>query len=234
MDGHPPESIRGLIFDVGDVLYDGSLWRRWLLKLLARMDIHKPYDDFYREWEREYYPRACLGQGDTSSVLRQYLADLGLCPGQVDEVSRAAGARERNGLNQPQPFFGVRRTLAYLKHNDFALAALSNTELTECDLRHRLAGMGLDEFFDVVVSSRNSGAVKPQPAAYRAVMDRWQLASDDVAFVGHDADELAGAAESGLATIALFHQPHVQACWRLDDFEQLCHLAFARPLARAA
>ena len=233
MDGRIPESLRGLIFDVGDVLYDGSLWRRWLLQLLARMNVRKPYAEFYWEWERKYYPRACLGHGDFTDVLRQYLGHLGLCPGQIDEVCRAALARERNVEHEPRAFFGVAQTLGRLQEAGYSLAALSNTELDEVDLRRKLALMGLDRFFDLVVSSRNSGAIKPQPQAYRAVLDRWPLQAEEVAFVGHDGEELQGAAEAGLVTIAVFHDPSVEADWRIDEFTNLSQLALA-PLLRAA
>ena len=234
MDGQLPGSIRGLIFDVGDVLYDGSLWRRWLLNLLARMNVHKPYTEFYQEWEHEYYLPACLGSGNNWVALQIYLKDLGLCPGQVDEICLAAQAREKNGLNRPQPFRGVRHTLAYLSNLGISLAALSNTELPEAELRQRLDTMQLGDYFDVVVSSRNCGAIKPQPGAYRAVLDRWQFDPAEVAFVGHDVEELSGAANVGLSTIAVFHEPQVVADWRLDDFPQLCFVTASQSLSRAA
>jgi FMN phosphatase YigB (HAD superfamily) len=222
-----------LIFDVGDVLYDGSLWRRWLLQLLARMNVHMSYAQFYREWEQQYSTQACLGHADYWQVLREYLTDQGLCEGQADEVCRAASTREKRGENQPRTFRGVARTLGMLRASGYRLAALSNTELEECQLRRKLARMGLDSFFGVVVSSRNSGAVKPQPEAYQAAMDTWPLAPHEIAFVGHDADELHGAAQCGLATIALFHEPHVAADWRIDDFADLSQL-LGTPQLRAA
>lgn len=30
----------GLLFDMGDVLYDATVWRRWLLQLLHKMGLH--------------------------------------------------------------------------------------------------------------------------------------------------------------------------------------------------
>ena len=233
MDGLPPTSLRGLIFDVGDVLYDGSLWRRWLLQLLARMNVRKTYAEFYREWEQQFYPRACLGQQDYWQTLRHYLSHLHLTDGQIDEVCRAAFARERNGDNTPRAFNGVAPTLGKLKASGYSLAALSNTELTERELRQKLAAMGLETYFSVICSSRETGLVKPQPEAYAAVIDRLPLASHEVAFVGHDADELHGAAQSGLATIAVFHEPQVTADWRLDDFADLQRL-LGKPQLRAA
>ena len=61
-DPSPP--VSGLLLDVGGVLYDDSVWSRWLLKLLTRLGLHTHYTPFFRMWQREYCPRIKRGECD--------------------------------------------------------------------------------------------------------------------------------------------------------------------------
>ena len=46
------EPISGLLFDMGDVLYDATVWRRWLIQLLRRFDLHLDYTTLFKSWDR--------------------------------------------------------------------------------------------------------------------------------------------------------------------------------------
>src|SRR3981081_3849051 len=46
--------VKGLVFDMDDVLYDATLWRRWLLQLLGRLGLKADYHTFYRTWDAEF------------------------------------------------------------------------------------------------------------------------------------------------------------------------------------
>jgi FMN phosphatase YigB (HAD superfamily) len=54
------------------------------------------------------------------------------------------------------------------------------------------------------------------------------LPADRVAFVGHDAEELAGAARVGLATIAFNYDPDARADVFITRFRQLLSLVSLR------
>ena len=45
----PPHfrNVRGLVFDMGDVLFDATVWRRWLLQQLQRMGLQAGYRSFF-------------------------------------------------------------------------------------------------------------------------------------------------------------------------------------------
>jgi FMN phosphatase YigB (HAD superfamily) len=51
-----------------------------------------------------------------------------------------------------------------------------------------------------------------------------ELPADRVAFVGHDAEELAGAAALGMPTIAFNYDPDAQADVFIASFQQLLPL----------
>ncbi len=232
--GPRPLQVRGLVFDMGDVLYDATLWRRWLLKLLARMDIHAPYRSFYRVWDRDYLPAVHRGQRDYHEAFVAYLQTQGLSRGQIEEVEAASLARRRELLATLRPLPGVRETLFQLQTAGFSLAVLSDSESSAKELRERLARLGIDHAFDAVLSSLDLGVTKPAALGYRTALEALQLPAHQVAFVGHDAEELAGAAAVGMASIAFNYDCEVAADLYLKRFEELLQFVEYRPSLAAA
>ena len=96
-------NVVGLIFDAEDVLYDSTVWRRWLLQLLVRMGLQTDYRSFYCAWEREYLDEVNCGRREYWEALCDYLQSAGLLPGQLDEVMAAGQARSRQIQQQSFP-----------------------------------------------------------------------------------------------------------------------------------
>jgi len=69
----PAPPVSGLLFDVGGVLYDDTVWSRWLLKLLTRLGLHTSYTPFFRVWQREYLQRVTCGELEYWQALRLFL-----------------------------------------------------------------------------------------------------------------------------------------------------------------
>ena len=93
----PAPSVAGLLLDVGGVLYDDTVWLRWLLKLVTRLGLHTHYTPFFRVWQREYLQRITCGELEYWQALRLFLRSAGLSHGQIDEVE-AAGSRTAPGM----------------------------------------------------------------------------------------------------------------------------------------
>ena len=85
----------GLIFDMGDVLYDATVWRRWLIQLLHRMGLNTRYRSFFKVWEREYLDDVHRGLRDYGEAFQAFLLAAGLSRGHIDEVVAASHARKR-------------------------------------------------------------------------------------------------------------------------------------------
>ncbi|MFP3897634.1 MAG: HAD family hydrolase [Anaerolineales bacterium] len=81
----------------------------------------------------------------------------------------------------------------------FRLAVLSNaTDALEDALHHRY---GVRDRFETVVSSACVGMVKPEEGIYRKVLDRLQLAPQEVVFVDDRAENVTAAAALGMHVI---------------------------------
>lgn len=216
--------VRGLVFDMGDVLYDAGAWRRWLARLLARLGVDIDRNTLFRIWDQQYLDAVHRGIRPYHEAFAAFLHQLGLTSGQVDEVLAASWARKRALESQVLPITGVLPALAELAAMGMRLGALSDSEHPAAQLRRLLARLGLEKYFSSVVSSRDLGETKPAPACYQASLAALGLRPAEAAFVGHDAIELAGAARLGMATIAFNFEPDAVAdvyLFRIDALPAL-------------
>jgi HAD superfamily hydrolase (TIGR01509 family) len=229
-----PRPVAGVLFDMGGVLYDDTAWRRWLLRVLGQLGLQTNYRSFFRVWDREFLVAVHRGQCDFCTTFRNFLRAVGLSRAQIDEVEAACQARRREVEATIRPLPGVKTTLTRLRQAGLVLAALNNSEHTSAVLAERLERIGLDGQFARVVSSIDLGQTKPDPTCYRAALEGMALPAEQVAYVGHDSEELAGAAQVGMPTIAFNFDADAQADVFLARFEELADLVEVRlPYAAA-
>ena len=101
------------------------------------------------------------------------------------------------------------------------LGVLSDSDRPGAELRGQLDRFGLHFPFASVVSSLDLSETKPHPLGYRTALEEMGLRAEEVAFVGHDTLELAGAAACGLGTIAFNFDAEAKADVFIARFEEL-------------
>jgi FMN phosphatase YigB (HAD superfamily) len=96
-------------------------------------------------------------------------------------------------------------TLDRLKRYGHRLAVISNTTQSSAqDMTVALGRLGLDRFFDVVVTSYDVGVEKPDPAIFRHALGRLGLTAAQAAMVGNDISaDVGGAAALGMITFLI-------------------------------
>lgn len=226
--GRLPRAISGLLFDMGDVLYDATLWRRWLLRVLSRLGLHTNYRSFYHVWDHDFLDDVHRGRREFSEAFGAFLRSAGLSAGQIDEVKAACQARRGQWEQTARLLPGVKATLTKLHASGVVMGVLSDSEHPAVVLLERLRRLGVGDFFKAVVSSTDLERIKPDPVCYRTVLEAMELSAEQVAFVGHDTEELAGAAKAGLSTIAFNYDPDAKADVFLARFEELLQLVTPR------
>jgi FMN phosphatase YigB (HAD superfamily) len=78
----------------------------------------------------------------------------------------------------------------------FRVGAVTDTSvMTEADVRAALAGSGLEEHLEVIITSVDVGAAKPDPRGLRRAIEQLGASPATTLFVG-DAEVDAGAAEA--------------------------------------
>ncbi len=232
--GRLAQTVSGVLFGMGGVLYDDSVWRRWLLRLLGQLGLHTNYRSFYRVWDREFLKAVQSGQTELCQAFRIFLRSVGLTPAQIDEVEAACQARRRRLEESTRALPGVKATLARLYQSGLTLGVLANSEHPSEVLQERLERMGLGGLFQVVLSSLDLRRTKPDLACYRTALAALKLGSHEVAYVGNESDELAGAARVGLYTVGFNYDPDAQADAFIARFEELAEVVEPRrPMAAA-
>ena len=215
------KAVSGVLFDMCNILYDDTVWRRWVLMLLSRLGLSTNYCSFFRLWDREYLDEVHRGRRDFRQAFASFLQCAGLSSGQIDEVEAASHARCRQLEALCRPLPGVRNTLWRLHQQGFAMGVICNSEHNALALRGRLHRFGIEKMFPTVVSSIDLNSCMPEADAYLAALRSMKLPPDKVAFVGHDHLELSGASAVGMPTIAFNYDPDAQADVHISRFEEL-------------
>jgi HAD superfamily hydrolase (TIGR01509 family) len=215
------KSVRGLLFDLDDVLCDNTVWRRWLLKLLTRMGLATHYHSFFRLWQDEYLDAVHRGRCEFEQAFRMFLRSAGMTPGQIDEVQAASQARRLELDAGARPLPGVLPTVSRLHGAGLVLGIVSNSDKTSAELKSRLASWGLTNYFRTVVSSIDLGQTKPAAVCYRTALAAMNIPAAETAFVGHDTVELSGARKAGLKTVAFNYDADAMADVYLERFDEL-------------
>lgn len=226
-DFKPPprfRNVRGLVFDMGDILFDATVWRRWLLQQLHRMGLQTTYRSFFQVWDRDYLDSVHRGERDYAEAFQSFLRDSGLTLSQVEEVILASNQLKREFEQDVRPFPGVRATLERLHAVGMRMAVLTDSESPAATIEARLAKLGIGSYFSAVVSSADLKQTKPARLCYDTAIARLKLTAAQTAFIGHDNDELIGARKAGMPVIAIHYERNATAEVFLRRFDGLLPL----------
>jgi HAD superfamily hydrolase (TIGR01509 family) len=197
------KGIEAIVFEPAGVLYDSTLWWRWLLSLLARLHPTCPADEFERRWQAEYLPAVQTGRRELAEAFEACLAASGYARCQIDELTAAAIVRRRELELEVHPLPGVSAALARLRAAGFRLALTCDSTSPPDELGARLARYHLEGSFEVVQCSIELGRIKPDVLAFQAIEQRLNLAAEQLLFVGCRPGDLAGAAACGWSTLMI-------------------------------
>lgn len=220
-----PARFDGIIFDVGDILYDASVWRRWLTRSLQDQGVDVTYPQLVERWEALLVDVYC-GRAAYWDRFDALILNLGIAEDGVSAIREAAQQKAGDVQKQRDPMPGVPDTLRTLNEQDVKLGALSDTESGESKVRSLLKQLGIEEYFNAVVTSVDIGVAKPDPKAYTAAASALHTDVERCAFVGHDIDELQGAQQAGLYSIAYNYHPDAPADVYLEQFSELVNVVF--------
>ena len=230
-EGAAPRHVpSALLFAFENVLYDATVWERWLVRLLRHMRVSIDHHAFGQRWEREFLPEIHCGRREFDEAFLACLGQLGLSRGQIDEVAAASQGRRQQLLKGARPLPHVRQTMAALAQNDVALGLLADSDLSAAEIERHLTRLGFGSPFVFVLSSVDLGFTKDEPEGYRAAVARFGKPASDVAFVGSQPRHLNTAAQLGMSTIAFNYDERSLADLYVRRFDELATLVKQWPL----
>ncbi len=218
-----PLSLCGIVFDVPDVFYDATLWRRWLFQLLARVGSVTSYADFNRAWELQLVD-VHRGRREYAEALQSLLLSHGLTWAQVDEIEAACRIKRQKLEADVRPLLGVVPVVEELNRRGIPLVAWADVPHTSAKLAQRLERLVPAARFAAVHTSFELEAVQPAEECYRAVVESLQCQPSEALYVGHDTEHLASAANAGLKTVAVNYDETARADFFLSRLEELISL----------
>ncbi len=212
---------------MGDVLFDATVWRKWLHREILNLGFTFTYEKLFEQWDAMLVD-VCLGRKDYGLALNDFFRNIGLTVPQIRELNRRSLRMKEEAEKKRVLFPGVSETLAVLKKGGISCALLSDTESTESKIRSMLDKLHINRFFSVVVCSIDIGHVKPSPQSYRLTLDRMGVSANKALFVGHDDDELKGAQEIGITPMAFNYAGTLFSKNAIASFDEIPEIVFGR------
>ena len=147
--------------------------------------------------------------------------------GKVDWKILASGivAYRRSKAGALETYPGVKATLIQLKSQGIRLAILSDAPRMNAYIR--LASLRLLDFFDIVITTDDTGVHKPDPKAFETVLKALQLPANEVLMVGYWPErDIQGAKAAGMKTCyarygAVRKGDEIPADFALNAFREL-------------
>jgi HAD superfamily hydrolase (TIGR01509 family) len=216
-----------VVFDVENVFYDATSWRRWLFRLITRMGVFSHYRPFFRVWDRDFLVDVQRGRKDYWDAFREFLQAIGMRSAQIDEVLAAATMQYLHGERDIRLLPDVRSTISQLRSRGLSLGVLANSHYPSAQLTRKLERLGVRSYLQSVVCSLDVRDVMPSPECYETALDGLGQTAEKTVFVAADTAALTGAAAVGMNTVAFNHDPDATADIYLDRFSQLLALTAA-------
>lgn len=206
-----------LVFEAENVLFDATLWRRWLHQLLARFGVQAEYESFFDRWDREYLADVHRGRREFNEAFQSYLLASGLTPAQFDEIEAASTAKRRDLAASTRLLPGVRSALWQLHGAGYRLAVLTNDERSSSQIAAQLERVGLRGLFHTVLSSFDLERTIPEPAAYATLLSSVEEPGERTVFISSCPRSLAGASAVGMRAVSIGSHPTAAASVRFES-----------------
>ena len=181
---------RALLFDL-----DGTLAETDSLHLPTWVDAPQPYGV---EVDEEFYRDRISGRS-TAEIVRELLPDL------TDEQGRSIGeAKEasfRERVSELEPLPGLVDFVIQGREIGMRIALVTNAP--EENVETILLALKLRDFFDVVVLADEVEAVKPDPAPYRAALEKISVPAEVALAFEDSVSGISSSVAAGIPTVGI-------------------------------
>ena len=181
---------RVLLFDL-----DGTLAETDSLHLPTWVEALMPHGI---EVDEAFYRENISGRAN-AEIVGDLLPNLSEREGRDIVEAKEAGFRERAGELQPLP--GLLDFLDRVKERGLKTGLVTNAPGE--NVGAVLPALRLDDYFDAVVTSEEAGAGKPDPAPYRAALERLRAEAGEALAFEDSVSGIASALGAGIPTVGI-------------------------------
>ena len=181
---------RALLFDL-----DGTLAETDSLHLPTWVDVLEPYGVRVDE---EFYRQSISGR-NTAEIIRDLLPELS------DEENRSVGdakeARFRERATELEPLPGLLGFVAWGRERGMSIVLVTNAP--EENVESILLALELRDFFDAVVLADEVEAVKPDPAPYKAALEKLGISAEEALAFEDSVSGVSSSVAAGIPTVGI-------------------------------
>ncbi|MCA9215256.1 MAG: HAD family hydrolase [Planctomycetales bacterium] len=211
-------TLKAVIFDLDDTLYDHLHSARFGLQQLARrypamesVSIQE-LEDRYSDALEAVHLRLLSGEVDQQEArtIRMQQLFSSFCISVDDDTAFAEYRQFRADYDSVcQVVAGSHELLSCLMERGYQLAIMTNNLVSE--QIPKLRQLDLEQYFDVVSISEDVGVAKPHPKIFEVTLERLGLHRHEVVMVGDSlASDIAGAIGVGMPTVWLDRRPDLK------------------------
>lgn len=192
-------ATKAIIFDVDNTLIDFMERKRLVIsesvKAMIDAGIDETYEKLHKEFNEFYWSHGIENQKIFQEFLKQKFGKIDY---RVLAYAILAYRKASNGLLHPYP--GAKSTLIALREKGFKLAILSDAPRLEAYLR--LCAVGLDDFFDIILTKDDVKVTKPHKKGFMAIAKKLKVKPEECLMVGDNLSrDMGGAKSLGMKTI---------------------------------
>lgn len=204
---------KAVIFDIDDTLIDfverKKLIIRESVKAMIDAGINEDFDKLHDDFSDFYWK---TGIEDQRIFEKYFMHKYGKIDYKVLAYAIIAYRKTSTGLLRPFP--GAKSVLVYLKEKGLKLAILSDAPKLEAYLR--ICGVGLDDFFDIIITKDDTSVTKPDKKGFLMVAEKLGVKPEECVMIGDKFfKDVAGAKALGMTTI------HAKYGWCNEDFNEV-------------
>jgi HAD superfamily hydrolase (TIGR01509 family) len=182
--------LKALLLDLdGTIAETDSLHRPTWVEVLRPHDI---------EVDEEFYRERISGRAN-AEIVRDLLPDLSDDEGREIFEAKEAAFRERAMELEPLP--GLLDFLELGREQGLSIVLVTNAPKENVEAI--LLALELKTYFDAVVLSDEVGAVKPDPAPYRAALKKLDIEPEEALAFEDSTSGIASAVGAGIPTVGI-------------------------------
>ena len=190
-----------------------------LMEALAEQGLifsKEPARSLYLTLQEQTFAGALSYQGMVHELHHQLGLGSRISPAYLDQLIQRFSAEIEVDPDLPH-------TLRELRLRGVRVGMITNSIHPAKVKAQWLKTAGVADLFDLLLSSVEEGCKKPSPEFFHRFAARMTLPPGGVAFLGHDPEEIRGAREAGLVTVALTC-PVAPADFHIRQFRELLEL----------
>ena len=210
--------LKGVLFDLGGTLVyiDNDPYFRSdyisgrVNKLLEPAGIHLTNEqltetaiEHWHKLKAEYFSR-----GEDFKLIEytsSFLKEIGFTEDSIVQASQQyADIIFEFEYENTELYDGARNLLDYLKTNNYKIGLITNSCYDETHIRRFIRKVGIEDYFDVVLTSSDERCAKPDARIFQKALDALHIKPEEALYIGDRPEyDAAGAKNAGMHSIII-------------------------------